>query len=72
MQAEWRNSIKRADKDAAFLEAVQLAGFDEAEARHVFAYRRPRQPKRLRPLPAEEARALFLDKFKFLTMDTDR
>jgi len=72
LPAEWRIAIKRADRDAAFLEAIQLAGFEEAEARRVFAYRRPRPARRLRPLPPEDARRMFLDKFNFLTLGAGR
>jgi 5'-deoxynucleotidase YfbR-like HD superfamily hydrolase len=68
LPADWRVAIKRADRDAAFLEAIQLAGFEEAEARRVFAYRRPRPARRLRSMPPEEARHLFLEKFRFLTL----
>jgi 5'-deoxynucleotidase YfbR-like HD superfamily hydrolase len=61
--------IKRADRASAWLEAVQLAGFDEREAgRH---FRRPRfsgwQEMRLAPLPAAEARAAFLARFETLS-----
>ncbi len=71
LPAEWRTAIKRADKDAAFLEAVQLAGFEEAEARKVFEYRRPRSARRLRPVPPEDARHQFLEKFRFLTIEKE-
>lgn len=71
LPAEWRTAIKRADKDAAFLEAVQLAGFEEAEARKVFEYRRPRSARRLRPMPPEDARHQFLEKFRFLTIEKE-
>jgi hypothetical protein len=72
LPADWRDAIKRADRDAAFLEAVELAGFEEAEARRVFRYRRPRQAMKLRPLPPEDARRAFLEKFNFITLGFDR
>ncbi|BBK35327.1 hydrolase [Allostella sp. ATCC 35155] len=63
---DWTLAIKRADGDAAFLEAVALAGFTEAEARRVFRYRRTRRAGELVPWPAEEARCRFLDRFEQL------
>lgn len=63
---EWVGAIKRADGDAAFLEAVALAGFSEAEARRVFRYRRARREGELVAWPAEEARRRFLDRFEQL------
>ena len=59
--------LKRADLISAYHEASQLAGFDEAEARHLFG----RPPTRLRtprlaPLPTAEAEAQFLDRFRRL------
>lgn len=61
--------IKRADKAAAFLEAVQLAGFEVAEAAKFFG--RPRgldgrdndRFNRLEPMPADEAESRFFDRF---------
>ncbi|MEX2518267.1 MAG: HD family hydrolase [Paracoccaceae bacterium] len=61
--------IKRADRAAAWLEAVQLAGFDAAEARRHFV--RPRFPGweaiRLDPLPPGAACEAFLARFTALT-----
>lgn len=69
-----RKLIKRADKASAFLEATQLAGFEDHEAAQFFG--RPRglaQNQRpgektakffkLSPQPAEQAQAAFLDLF---------
>ena len=61
-------SIKRADRMAAFLEAIQLAGFDEAEATRLFS--RPRGTPAdilLDPLPPKKAAALFLRRFELLS-----
>lgn len=61
-----RLGIKRADRIAAYLEAVQLAGFSEAEARKVIA--RPRQVPaiRIKPQQPDEAAAAYLRRFKYL------
>lgn len=62
--------IKRCDQAAAYLEATQLAGFTETEARRYF--KRPRglpldaEHFPLRPLPPEEAKAAFLSRFSQL------
>lgn len=62
--------IKRADRLAAYLEATQLAGFTEAEARRIFG--RPRnfdrvvQGLHLSPCPPQEAKRLFLERFRTL------
>jgi 5'-deoxynucleotidase YfbR-like HD superfamily hydrolase len=63
---EWQAAIKRADRAAAFLEAVELAGFDEEEARRIFKFR-SRHPKIvLAAWPPEEARERFLQRFSSL------
>jgi 5'-deoxynucleotidase YfbR-like HD superfamily hydrolase len=59
--------IKAADRQAAFLEATRLAGFDPAEAQRFFG----RPPKfsasverdYLKPWPAEAAQARYLERF---------
>ncbi len=68
------NLIKRADRAAAYLEATQLAGFTEREARKYFG--RPRAldalkpaETRLQPWPPDEARARFLARFEELARD---
>ena len=64
--------IKRADKMSAYLEATQLAGFSLPEAERFFG--RPRKLDgegsqkfhRLKPLPPNEAEALYLKRFQLL------
>ncbi len=64
--------VKRADRASAFLEAVQLAGFEEREAARLFG--RPRGLKgpgverffTLRPWPPDRAKAEFLRRFRCL------
>lgn len=61
--------IKRADRMSAFMEAVQLAGFTEAEARRFFG-RYQRLPKiQLTPVPAVTVKARFVHRFKSLSPD---
>ncbi len=59
-------AIKRADKTAAFSEAVALAGFTETEARRVLGYRRRVQVKDICPSPPDEAKNVFLARFSAL------
>ncbi len=66
LKDEWHTTIKRADTDAAFLEAVELAGFGEEEARKIFRFKRARRREALVAWPAEEARELFLRRFHAL------
>jgi hypothetical protein len=61
--AEIARLIKRADKTAAFTEAVDLAGFTEPEARRVLGYRRKARAPTLRAQPPTEAKARFLERF---------
>ena len=61
-------SIKRADRMAAYLEATQLAGFEEAEAMRLFS--RPLGTPAdlsLTALPPLKAAALFLRRFELLS-----
>ena len=64
--------IKRADKMAAYLEATQLAGFSEPEARRFFTIPRGLTEQALRkfrkiiPLPATDAQVLFIKQFEIL------
>ena len=61
-------SIKRADRMAAYLEATQLAGFDESEAMRLFS--RPRGTPAdlsLQALPPKKAARQFLRRFEFLS-----
>jgi hypothetical protein len=61
-----KTQIKKADVMSAWLEAVQLAGFDVAEANRFF--KRPPEGAcfTLTPLAASEAQARFLDAFSML------
>ena len=58
--------IKKADRLAAYLEATQLAGFAEAEAKRLFAPGRKIPARRLAPVSPEEAKRRFLDRFSEL------
>jgi 5'-deoxynucleotidase YfbR-like HD superfamily hydrolase len=60
--------IKRADKMSAYFEATQLAGFTVTEARKFFVSPRGVSPPKLHPLPASEAQALYLERFKRLSV----
>jgi 5'-deoxynucleotidase YfbR-like HD superfamily hydrolase len=59
--------IKRADRISAFFEATQLAGFTATEARKIFGAPVGVAPPRLAPLPAVEAQALYLERFRRLS-----
>lgn len=67
---ELRALTKRADKVAAYLEATQLAGFSETEAKRIFG--RPRNFDRiagditLQPCPPQAAKRAFLTRFREL------
>ena len=58
--------IKRADRASAFLEARQLAGFEEEEALRYFGRYRDIDRIRLRALPPDEAQTKFLERFSSL------
>ena len=64
---ELNRLIKAADRAAAFLEAIRLAGFDVAEARRFFGQRPALAPAierdYLTPWPAEVAERRYLDRF---------
>jgi len=55
--------IKKSDRLAAYLEATQLAGFSEAEARRFFGNFRKIPHIKIKPCSADTARNKFLDKF---------
>ncbi len=59
----WRSPIQRADRFAAFIEAMALAGFSEAEAKTVFGVRRNIPAIALKPLESATAREAFLAVF---------
>jgi len=70
LDAEILRRIKEADRGAAYLEATQLAGFAQAEARRLFG-RDPGLPMATReeyltPWPAAKAEKQFLARFKTL------
>ena len=60
--------VKRADRASAFFEAVQLAGFEEAEAARIFGRPRFRGAVeiRLAPRPIATVQAAFLARFAAL------
>lgn len=60
--------IKRADRASAYLEATQLAGFESAEAGRLFGRFKAIDDIRLIPAPAEQAKAMFMDRFNNLTI----
>jgi hypothetical protein len=59
--------FKKADHLSAYLEATQLAGFEEKEARRLFgAPPRAMKTPRLIPLETAQAQNLFLERFRRL------
>jgi 5'-deoxynucleotidase YfbR-like HD superfamily hydrolase len=58
-----KKTIKRADSICAWFEAVQLAGFSEAESDGFFGRPPEGMTLKLAPLPPTEAQALFLKRF---------
>ena len=66
--AAWGKLIKRADKLAAHIEAVQLAGFDKVEADKYFGVPKAERIAHfaLEPQPPETAKAMFLKRFEKL------
>lgn len=62
--------IKRADKAAAYFEATQLAGFATEEALEFFGAPRGLPAIKLQPLPARDAQAKFVERFKTLLPST--
>jgi 5'-deoxynucleotidase YfbR-like HD superfamily hydrolase len=70
--AEIKRLIKTADRISAYYEAVDLAGFSAEEARPLFG-RPPRAVQlKLKPWPASEAQARFLEHFERLTRAMER
>jgi 5'-deoxynucleotidase YfbR-like HD superfamily hydrolase len=68
MSGEDTALIKRADRISAYFEAIQLAGFGIEEARKFFGTPRGVTPPRLHPQPAPEAQALYLERFRRLSV----
>lgn len=61
--------FKRADLLSAYHEATQLAGFEVDEAKKIFgAPPATHKTPRLTPLPTAEAQALFLERFRKLSV----
>ena len=64
---QWvHHAIKRADKLAAFIEAIQLAGFTEQEARQAIAKPRVVPKIKIKPQPPKEAAEAYVRRFKYL------
>jgi 5'-deoxynucleotidase YfbR-like HD superfamily hydrolase len=61
-----QKAIKRADKTAAYLEAVQLAGFSEKDALADIARPRNFPEIKVKPQPPKEATEAYLRRFKHL------
>ncbi len=71
--AEIKRLIKSADRVSAYYEAIDLAGFSEAEALAVFG--RPPKPVvrlKLQPWAPAEAQARFLERFAKLSKAAER
>jgi hypothetical protein len=72
---ELEKLIKTADREAAFLEATRLAGFNITEARRFFgrppAISLSMERDYLKPWPAETAQSRYLDRFKKLFINHD-
>ena len=70
---ELQELIKIADRQAAYLEATRLAGFEAAEARRFFGRPPEISPALerdyLKPWPAETAQQRYLDRFRKLAAD---
>lgn len=61
--ARLKKTIKKADHICAWFEAVQLAGFSEAESNTLFGAPPEAIRYKLKPLSAPDAQALFLKRF---------
>lgn len=66
LPADLTQAIKKADKIAAYSEAIAVAGFDAAEARKVLGYRRKHVVSPLEPMAPDAAKAAFLARFDTL------
>jgi 5'-deoxynucleotidase YfbR-like HD superfamily hydrolase len=64
--ADVKRKIKRADRICAHLEAVQIAGFGETEARQFFGPVPAEIDLEIRPVPANKAHLLFVERFDAL------
>ncbi len=63
---EVEKTIKRADRICAFYEAIQLAGFDPAEAKKFFGAPTGAPPLQLEVLSVEASQSLYLKRFESL------
>lgn len=61
--------IKRADRASAYVEAVQLAGFDPSEAKKIFGKPRNLKDTPLNPLSPDKAKSAFLERFETLSAE---
>jgi 5'-deoxynucleotidase YfbR-like HD superfamily hydrolase len=66
LPADIKRLIKRADRISAYLEATQLAGFSEAEARRIFGRSKVDTGIRLAPCSPDEAKHQYLERFSQL------
>jgi hypothetical protein len=65
--AEVKALVKRADRICAFFEAVQLAGFTEAEALELFGVPPPDYAPAIEPWPAALAQQRYVQRFHTLS-----
>ena len=61
--------IKRADRASAYVEAIQLAGFDPSEAKKIFGKPRNLEHTALNPLSPDKAKSVFLERFETLSAE---
>jgi 5'-deoxynucleotidase YfbR-like HD superfamily hydrolase len=66
LPADIKRLIKRADRISAYLEATQLAGFSEVEARRIFGRPKIGTSTRLAPCSPDEAKHRYLERFSQL------
>jgi 5'-deoxynucleotidase YfbR-like HD superfamily hydrolase len=70
---QWvQKAIKTADKTAAYLEATQMAGFDESEAKRHIANPKQIPDAIIHPLSPDKAKKAYLDRFKVLIKSLDQ
>lgn len=62
--------IKKADRACAFFEATQLAGFERAESLRLFGAPPPDYDLVIEPLPAAQAQARYLERYRVLAAAT--
>lgn len=65
--AALKRVMKHADRISAYFEAVQIAGFDPAEAKKFFGAPPASIRLKLKPMSATEAQAAFLERFEKLS-----